>query len=667
MQAASCVRPVILAAVIAPLIALCACEGEDPAMVQRAAAQRRIDDSANKLASIAAQASGDLKAAADQLRSLSNQIQSVPGASPGQQAAAAGVAAGAARQAGLLETAHARRLEASNARARALAVRLASIAALAQADADAHGGASSRSAGAVPSLADAQELASQASQALSEIDEALDDARMRAEEASEAMASASADADALRIEALSADPRRAHRLIEQSATRREVAREAMERVQTAEVETARGESLHRMVELEALCAKRQADALAAALDSLADLNRSFSSRRSGASETVRTMQVRVKELLDSSDPAAHEAFNESIRLAIEDFERSASLSQRATPSGGDRSAQASGAMARASSEMSRALVHRTHSDANLSHARALLAVAMAPGAAGDRAVMQQAQDSLAKATDSHAKAAEAYTSAQESLGRSGDSVPVRELRASLTASLGALSAPSLDIPKSPDAPARSPDSGAGRARAAAAAPSAPVEVTDPPHSTPEALVAYLSSGRMAKSPEAMRDVMVGKRPTAKPFLDSMIAMNGALARYEQAMEASFGKGGSGLASTLGAATAIGGPGSEFTLISVDGETGVIGQKGAMGPAAQLTIRLDGGAWKIDLDEVVMKAGPMGQMLPGLVGSFVPAIDDVTDAIKGGQIASAAEAQRALQAAMQDAMAQAMGGGMGGPR
>jgi hypothetical protein len=46
---------------------------------------------------------------------------------------------------------------------------------------------------------------------------------------------------------------------------------------------------------------------------------------------------------------------------------------------------------------------------------------------------------------------------------------------------------------------------------------------------------------------------------------------------------------------------------------------------------------------------------------------VPAIDEVTDAIKGGQIASAADAQRALQSALQAAMAQAMGGGMGGPR
>jgi hypothetical protein len=165
----------------------------------------------------------------------------------------------------------------------------------------------------------------------------------------------------------------------------------------------------------------------------------------------------------------------------------------------------------------------------------------------------------------------------------------------------------------------------------------------------------------------MRAVMVGKRPTAKPFLDAMVEMNGAVARFEQAMETSFGKGGAGVASALGSATAIGGPGSEFTLISVDGDTGVIGQKGAMGPAAQLTIRLDGGAWKLDLDEVVMKAGPMGQMLPGMVGAFVPAIDEVTDAIKGGQIASAADAQRALQSALQDAMAQAMGGGMGGPR
>jgi hypothetical protein len=316
--------------------------------------------------------------------------------------------------------------------------------------------------------------------------------------------------------------------------------------------------------------------------------------------------------------------------------------------------------------MSRALVHRTHSDANLSHARALVAVAMAPGAAGDRAVMQQAQDALAKATESHTKASEAYTSAQESLGRSGDTMSVRELRASLTASLGAMSTPSLDLPKAPEAPAKAASGGAPGS-ATASAPSAPVEVTDPPHATPEALIAYLSSGRLAKDPEAMRAVMVGKRPTAKPFLDAMVEMNGAVARFEQAMETSFGKGGAGVASALGSATAIGGPGSEFTLISVDGDTGVIGQKGAMGPAAQLTIRLDGGAWKLDLDEVVMKAGPMGQMLPGMVGAFVPAIDEVTDAVKGGQIASAADAQRALQSALQAAMAQAMGGGMGGPR
>ncbi len=664
MSAATCVRSLFAAAAIAPILALGACTGEDPAVAERASAQRRIDDAASKLASIAAQTSGDLKATADQLRSLANQMQSVPGASPGQQAAAAGVAAGAVRQAGLLETAHARKLEAASARARALAVRLASIAALAQADADAHKGAS----GGMPqsSLDDAQELASQAEQTLAEVNEALQDAQMRAEEATETMTEANAEADALRIESLSADPRQAHRLIEQSADRREVAREAMQRVQTAEAEATLGESLQRMTQLESESARRQATALAAALESLAELNSSFSARRSGAAETVRTMQVRVMELLESSDPASNEAFNASIQQAIEDFERAASLAQRATPSGGDRSAQASAAMARTSAEMSRALVHRTYSDANLSHARALLAVAMAPGAAGDRAVMQQAQDALAKATESHTKASEAYTSAQESLGRSGESAPVRELRASLTASLGAMSAPSLDIPKAPEAPAKSASGGA-RGSAAPSAPSAPVEVTDPPHATPEALIAYLSSGRLAKDPDAMRAVMVGKRPTAKPFLDAMVEMNGAVARFEQAMETSFGKGGSGVASALGSATAIGGPGSEFTLISVDGDTGVIGQKGAMGPAAQLTIRLDGGAWKLDLDEVVMKAGPMGQMLPGMVGAFVPAIDEVTDAIKGGQIASAADAQRALQSALQEAMAQAMGGGMGGPR
>jgi hypothetical protein len=663
MAAAIRVRPLIAVFAIVPLLALGACTGEDPAVAERAAAQRRIDDAASKLASIAAQSSGDLKATAEQLRALGNQAQNVPGASPGQQAAAAGVAAAAVRQAGLLETAHARKLESANARARALAVRLASIAALAQAEADAH-----RNTGGgqpLPSLDDAQELASEAEQALAEVSEALQDAQMRAEEATEAMAEANAEADALRIESLAADPRQAHRLIEQSATRREVAREAMERVQLAEVEAAAGESMQRMTELESESARRQATALAAALESLAELNSSFSARRSGASETVRTMQVRVMELLDSSDPASHQAFNESIRQATEDFERAASLAQRATPSGADRSAQASAAMARTSAEMSRALVHRTSSDANLSHARALLAVAMAPGASGDRAAMQQAQDSLAKATESHTKASEAYTSAQESLGRSGESSSVRELRASLTASLGSMSAPSLDIPKAPEAPAKA-SAGGSRGSASASAPSAPVEVTDPPHATPEALVAYLSSDRLSKDPEAMRAVLLGKRPTAKPFLDAMVEMNGALMRFQQAMDSAFGKSGGGLASSLGAATAFGGAGSEFTLISVDGNAGVIGQKGAMGPAAQLSIVLDGGAWKVDLDELVMKAGPMGQMLPGMVGAFVPAIDGVTEEIKGGQIASASEAQRALQGAVQEAMARAMGGGMGGP-
>ena len=662
MSAATRVRSLLAAAAIAPLVALGACTGEDPAVAERASAQKRIDDAASKLISIAAQTSDDLKATAEQLRSLANQMQSVPGASPGQQAAAATVAAGAVRQAGLLETANARRIEAANARARALAVRLASIAALAQAEADAH--KDTKGGQPMPSLDDAQELASQAEQALAQVNEALQDAQMRAEEASEAMTEANAEADALRTESLSADPRQAHRLIEQSAGKREAAREAMGRVQTAESEATLGESMQRMTQLESESARRQATALAAALESLAELNSSFSTRRSGAAETVRTMQVRVVELLNSSDPASNQAFNDSIRQAIEDFERAASLAQRATPSGADRSAQASAAMARTSAEMSRALVHRTHSDANLSHARALLAVAMAPGASGDRAVMQQAQDALAKATESHTKASEAYTSAQESLGRSGETAPVRELRASLTASLGAMSAPSLDIPKAPEAPSKA--AGGAKDAGVPAAPTAPVEVTDPPHATPEALVAYLSSGRLAKNPEAMRAVLLGKRPTAKPFLDAMIEMNGALMRYEQAMETSFGKGGAGIASTLGAATAFGGAGSEFTLVSVDGDTGVIGQKGAMGPAAQLTIRLDGGAWKVDLDELVMKAGPMSQMLPGMVSAFVPAIDGVTDQIKGGTISSAADAQRALQGAVQQAMAQAMGGGMGGP-
>jgi hypothetical protein len=664
MFAAIRVRSILAAAAIAPCIALGGCIGEDPAVAERASAQRRIDDAATKLASIAAQTSTDFKDTADQLRSLASQMQSVPGASPGQQAAAAGIAAGAVRQAGLLETAHARKLEAASARARALAVRLASIAALAQADADAHKGAS----GGMPrsALDDAQDLASQAERALSEVNEALQDAQMRAEEATEAMAEANAEADALRIESLSADPRQAHRLIEQSAVRREVAREAMERVQSAEAESALGESLQRLTQLESESSRRQATALAAALESLAELNSSFSARRTGASETVRTMQVRVMELLDSSDPASNQAFNASIQQAMEDFERAASLAQRATPSGADRSAQASAAMARTSAEMSRALVHRTDSDANLSHARALIAVAMAPGAAGDRAVMQQAQDALAKATESHTKASEAYTSAQESLGRSGESAPVRQLRASLTASLGAMSAPSLDIPKAPEAPAAA-SSGSARGSSSARAPSGPVEVTDPPHSSPEALVAYMSSGRLAMDPGAMRAVLVGKRPTAKPFLDALVEMNGAVMRFEQAMETSFGKGGAGLASSLGAATAFGGAGAEFTIVSVDADTGVIAQKGAMGPAAQLAIRLDGGAWKVDLDDLVMKAGPMGQMLPGMVGAFVPAIDGVTDEIKGGQIASAAEAQQALQSAVQQAMAQAMGGGMGGPR
>lgn len=662
MSAAIRVRSLLAAAAIAPLAALGACTGEDPAVAERASAQRRIDDAASKLISIAAQASDDLKATAEQLRSLANQMQSVPGASPGQQAGAATVAAGAVRQAGLLETANARRIEAASARARALAVRLASIAALAQAEADAHQAA--KGGQPMPSLGDAQELASQAEQALAQVNEALQDAQMRAEQATEAMTEANAEADALRTESLSADPRQAHRLIEQSAGRREAAREAMGRVQSAEAEAALGESMQRMTQLESESARRQATALAAALESLAELNSSFSTRRSGAAETVRTMQVRVVELLNSSDPASNQAFNDSVRQAIEDFERAASLAQRATPSGADRSAQASAAMARASAEMSRALVHRTHSDANLSHARALLAVAMAPGAAGDRTVMQQSQDALAKAAESHTKASEAYTSAQESLGRSGETAPVRELRASLTASLGAMSAPSLDIPKAPEAPSKA--AGGAKDADTAAAPAAPAEVADPPHATPEALVAYLSSGRLAKNPEAMRAVLVGKRPTAKPFLDAMIEMNGALVRYQQAMETSFGTGGAGIASTLGAATAFGGAGSEFTLVSVDGDTGAIGQKGAVGPAAQLTIRLDGGAWKVDLDELVMKAGPMSQMLPGMVRAFVPAIDGVTGQIKGGTITSAADAQRALQAAMQQAMAEAMGGGMGGP-
>lgn len=663
MAAAIRVRPLLAACAIVPFLALVGCSGEDPVIAERASAQRRIDDAATKLAAIAAQTSSDLKATAEQLRSLANQMQSVPGASPGQQAAAATVAAAASRQAGLLETAHARQLEAASARARALAVRLASIAALAQAEAEAHKGAS----GGMPtsSLDEAQEIASQAEQALAEVNEALQDAQARAEEAAETMTEANSEADALRIESLSADPRQAHRLIEQSAGRREVAREAMERVQTAEAEATLGESVQRMTQLGSESARRQATALAAALESLAELNASFSARRSGAADTVRTMQVRVIELLDSSDPASNEAFNASINQAIQDFERAASLAQRATPAGADRGAQASAAMARTSAEMSRALVHRTNSDANLSHARALLAVAMAPGAAGDRAVMQQAQDALAKATESHTKAAEAYTSAQESLGRSGETAPVRELRASLTASLGALSAPSLDIPKAPEAPAKA--SGRSGGTATASAPSAPVEVTDPPHASPEALVAYLSSGRLAKDPGAMRAVLVGKRPTAKPFLDALIEMNGAVMRFEQAMETSFGKGGSGLASSLGAATAFGGAGAEFTVVSVDGDTGVIAQNGAVGPAAQLSIRLDAGAWKVDLDELVMKAGPMGQMLPGMVSAFVPAIDGVTAEIKGGQISSAADAQRALQGAVQQAMAQAMGGGMGGPR
>ena len=664
MSAAIRVRSLFAAIAIAPAIALCACIGEDPSVAERAAAQRRIDDAASKLASIAAQTSGDLKATADQLRALASQVQSVPGASPGQQAAAAGVAAGAARQAGLLETAHARQIEATNARARALAIRLASIAALAQAEADAHQGAS----GGMPSssLDSAQDLASQSEQALAEVNEALQEVQTRAEEAAEAMAEANAEADALRTEALAADPRQAHRLIEQSAGRREAAIEAMERAQMAEAEATLGESMQRMTQLGSESARRQATALAAALESLTELNASFSARRSGAAETVRTMQVRVRELLDSSDPGAHEAFAASVRQATEDFERAASLAQRATPSGSDRSAQSSAAMARTSAEMARALVHSMQSDANLSHARALLAVALAPGAAGDQAVMQQAQDALARATESHSKAAEAYASAQESLGRSGDSAPVRELRASLTASLGSMSAPSLDIPKAPEAPAKAASGGA-RAAASASAPSAPVEVTDPPHASPEALVAYLSSGRLAESPEAMRAVLSGKRPTAKPFLDALIEMNGAMMRLTQAMEASFGKGGAGLASSLGAATAFGGAGTEFTIVSVDGDSGVISQRGAMGPAAQLSIRLDGGAWKVDLDELVMKAGPMGQMLPGMVSAFVPAIDGVSERITGGQIASAADAERELQSALQQAMAQAMAGGMGGPR
>lgn len=662
MSAAHRVRPLLAAAAILPFLALGACTGEDPAVAERAAAQRRINEAASKLASIAAQTSGDLKATADQLRSLASQMQSVPGASPGQQAAAATVAAGAVRQAGLLETANARRLEAANARARALAVRLASIAALAQAEADASAGTGGGQG--MPSLDDAQELASQSDQALAEVNEALRDAQMRNEEAAQAMTEANAEADALRTESLSADPRQAHRLVEQSASRREVAREAMQRVQTAEAEATLGESVQRMRQLESESARRQATALAAALESLAELNASFSARRSGAAETVKTMQVRVIELLDTSDPATNEAFNQCIRQATEDFERAASLAQRATPPGADRSAQASAAMARTSAEMARALAHRTHSDANLSHARALLAVAMAPGAAGDRAVMQQAQDALAKATESHAKAGEAYTSAQESLGRSGESSSVRELRASLTASLGAMAAPSLDIPKAPEEPAKSSSGGSGNPVAASA--SGPVEVTDPPHATPEALVAYLSSGRLSKNPEAMRAVLLGKRPTAKPFLDAMIEMNGALARFEQAMETAFGKGGAGVGSTLGAATAFGGAGSEFTIVSVEGDSGVIGQKGAMGPAAQLSIRKDGGAWKVDLDELVMKAGPMSQMLPGMVKAFVPAIDGVTSEVKGGKISSAADAQRALQSAVQQAMAQAMSGGMGGP-
>ena len=53
-------------------------------------------------------------------------------------------------------------------------------------------------------------------------------------------------------------------------------------------------------------------------------------------------------------------------------------------------------------------------------------------------------------------------------------------------------------------------------------------------------------------------------------------------------------------------------------------------------------------------------------MPGMVGSFVPAIDSVTDRIKSGELTTAAAAQNALGQAMQEAFQKAMGGGMAGP-
>ncbi|MCA9285236.1 MAG: hypothetical protein KDA22_08490 [Phycisphaerales bacterium] len=642
----------LLAGCLVASVALTACE--DRTARQQTAARSTISNvvasygTLRPLASLASDPEG-LDSTRNRLTALLNELSSIEGASPGQEAAVAALSASMRSDLAGIAVARLSALEAEQVRARSIANSMidASLLLDALATADEAFDVRNEEAELGAVRAAAEKGLANIQVAIRDLDGpigSLEDANRDALAAAVALDQQSRDLKRMAVDAGAAD---GFPYFEQAAMKRREADKLRIDAARNDIQLAELEPQRRLAQSSADGFQSLIAAVGSAKSGLQQFANDTKARAADNRKTLDSLrgsvQALVKTMLDVSSGEMSQLYEQ----AGADLEKAASLAGRGAAPQSGRDGSTSAKLAVASARQAQAQMEWMRARGLQGSVQLLGRLVSAGGTLGDPAALKTMLD---EATTAHTAAVERtkelLNSTVEAIDQSGaDESLTAPIKVAVTESIAALSGATID----PSAPGKSGAVG-GSGRGFGGAPGA-----SGGEESPEAVLAALQALGDSSIEEAPRffALMKASSPSARQTLAAMAVTVETMGNLLQAVEDTFGPG---AADSPESKMVM--PSTAFVDATVTSQTDTRATIGgpSMPDGRELDLVRSGGKWFIDADSFLggLKL-PFDPQMMGMLDAIKPmmksAADDVAGRVRAGEFADAKQAMAAFQEAM----------------
>lgn len=647
---------------VAPLLWGC----EDSAARQQAAAQQVINRVATAYGDLhltagVADDPAELEKAVGQLTSYAGEVDRLTGASPGQQAAAAALAASMRADAARLQAARLTMLEGDQRGARSVAQSMIDVAVVLDAIARADESFDPRA-----EITQLDALRRQAQEELREIERRVANldgpiAGVMAENAQRREQAAQLDQVArdLKRRAVDAGPADGFPFIEQAADKRREADRLRIQMAYGDIELAELEPKRDMATRSAEALRQLISTIESASKGLESTAADARAQASASRERVSTLRNALDDLLRAMQTVYADEMAPLYERTNAEFESAASLAARS--SGGS---SANAALLTAQIRQSQADLEWTRA-AGLEGTAALLSRLINESALGQREMVRTMLDDVTAArTAALDRTKELLASAAESIGMAGgDSAAVAATLANIERTLAALSGQSVDTSS------QGGSMSGGRAGTGVPAPM----VASTGAESPEEILALFQSMEEG-DPDGMRRVfpyLKASRNETRQLISAMRFLVDDLADLHASLRDTFGE--EGLAEGAQATGQRIRP-EHFKTASIVEQTAnraTIGGPMLTGDDQVFLVR-SGGKWFIDAESMFGNPDPQAQAMASMLGAYeqvrpmiLAASEETAARVRAGEFPDAAAAMIAFQQLVQQKAMEMMRGALQG--